>query len=363
MYLFANPKEQYLSYKSEIQEAINRVLESGWYILGEEVKLFEKELANFIESKFAISVASGTDALFLSLKALNIGHGDEVITVSHTATATVSAIKASGAKAIMVDIEEDYYTIDIDKISANINKNTKAIIAVHIYGQPCEMDNLIDLASSKNIPIIEDCAQSCGAEYKGRKVGSIGTLGCFSFFPTKNLGAIGDGGAITTNSEEIYEKLLKLRQYGWDLNRDSKYNGYNSRLDELQAAILRVKLDHLKSDTLKRNKIANFYRKYLNNNIILPLERKNCLHAYHLFVIKTTDRDGLKKYLKEKNILTMVHYEKPIHKQSAFISKYALEITESISHNILSLPMYPELKEEDIIYISNSINSFGENHG
>lgn len=364
MILFANPKEQYLTYKTEIQEAVNRVLESGWYILGEEAKLFEKEFANFVGTKYAVGVASGTDSLFLSLKALNIGEGDEVITVSHTATATVSAIEATGAKAVFVDIEEQYFTMDTNKIEEAITEKTKAIIPVHIYGHPCDMDELLKISKEHNLYLIEDCAQGNGAKYKNKDVGSMGTLGCFSFFPTKNLGAIGDGGAITTDSEELYNKLLKLRQYGWDANRDSEFNGYNSRLDELQAAILRVKLKYLNEDTKKRNNVAKLYQKYLNiENLILPTERENCNHAYHLFVIRTKNRDKLKDYLKEKGILAMIHYEKPVHFQKAFQRDCTLEKTETLVNEIISLPMYPELEEKDIIYVSKCINSFGEANG
>ncbi|RDX35476.1 DegT/DnrJ/EryC1/StrS family aminotransferase, partial [Arcobacter sp. HD9-500m-PIT-SAG03] len=283
MICFANPKEQYLSHKDEIQEAINRVLDSGWYILGEEVKSFEKEFATFVGTQYSLGVASGTDAIFLSLKALDIGLGDEVITVSHTATATVSAIEATGAKAILVDIEEDYFTIDPKKIEKEITPNTKAIIAVHIYGHPSDVDELIRICKKYDLFLLEDCAQANGAKYKGKKVGSLGDLGCFSFFPTKNLGALGDGGAITTDSLDLYNKLIMLRQYGWDENRESKFQGYNSRLDELQAAILRVKLKYLKQDVEKRNTVASLYNKYLKNtNLILPKVRNDCYHAYHL---------------------------------------------------------------------------------
>ncbi|ADG94206.1 Glutamine--scyllo-inositol transaminase [Arcobacter nitrofigilis DSM 7299] len=353
MILCANPKEQYLTHKTEIQNAINKVLESGWYILGQEVKLFENEFSNFVGTKYTISVASGTDALFLALKALNIGTGDEVITVSHTATATVSAIKATGATPIMVDIEKEYFTIDIEEVKKRVSNKTKAIIAVHIYGQPCDMDALIKISNENNIDIIEDCAQASGASYKGKELGSIGTLGCFSFFPTKNLGAIGDGGAITTNCEKLYNKLLKLRQYGWDENRDSEFSGYNSRLDELQAAILRVKLKYLKQDTKKRNDIAKLYYEALkNSSLILPKVRDNCYHSFHLFVVRLKNRNQLKEYLKSKNILAMIHYEKPVHLQEAFTINHDLNCTENIAGEILSLPMYPELSEKDIKYIS-----------
>lgn len=361
MILCANPKEQYLSHKQEISEAINKVLESGWYILGEEVKNFEKEFANFVGTKYSIGVASGTDAIFLSLKALGIGIGDEVITVSHTATATVSAIEATGAKAILLDIDEDFFTMDISKVENFITEKTKAIVPVHIYGQSCDMDKLFKIAKDNNLYLVEDCAQANGAKYKAKDAGSIGDLGCFSFFPTKNLGALGDGGAITTNSKEIYEKLLMLRQYGWDKNRESKFQGYNSRLDEIQAAILRVKLKYLRQDIEKRNEIASFYYKHLKDtNCILPKVKHDCYHAYHLFVIKVDNRDALIKFLKEKNIISMIHYEKAVHMQQAYKMKGDFPITNKIVHQILSLPMYPELNENNVAEISEYIKNFEE---
>jgi len=234
-----NPKKNYLRHQQEIDQAIAKVCSSGKYVLDREVKRFEEEFCDFIGSRYAVGVASGTEAIFLSLKALGVGFGDEVITVSHTATATVSAIEASGAKAVFVDVEKDHLLIDVNMVEEGITKKTKAIIAVHLYGHPCDMDKLMEISNRHNISLIEDCAQASGAVYSGRSVGSIGDLGCFSFFPTKNLGCLGDGGAITTNSKTMHETLLSLRQYGWDADRESKIQGYNSRLDEIQAAILR----------------------------------------------------------------------------------------------------------------------------
>lgn len=359
MVLLANPKEQYLSYKNEIQEAIDRVLESGRYILGEEVKFFETEFASFVGTKYSVSVASGTDALFLSLKVLNIGQGDEVITVSHTATATISAIEATGAKAVFVDIEEDYYTIDPSKINLAITPNTKAVIAVHMYGQPCDMDRISEIADKNDLYIIEDCAQANGAKYKNKDVGSMGVLGCFSFFPTKNLGAIGDGGAITTNSKELYEKLLMLRQYGWNDQRESKFQGYNSRLDELQAAILRVKLSHLRNHIEQRNKLSQLYCEKLENlDIVLPKIRENCYHAFHLFVIRIDNREKLQEFLLKHEISAMIHYELPVHQHTAYKRDIELPITENIVRSILSLPFYPELSKKMVNKILTHITNF-----
>jgi len=306
-----------------------------------------------------VGVASGTDALFLSLKALDIGIGDDVITVSHTATATVSAIEATGAKAIFVDIEEEYFTIDVSKIEEAITVKTKAIIPVHIYGHPCDMGEVLSIAKDNNLYVIEDCAQASGAKYKDKDVGSIGDIGCFSFFPTKNLGALGDGGAITTNSKELYEKLLMLRQYGWNENRESKFQGYNSRLDELQASILRVKLRYLKQDVEKRNKIASLYNELLKDtSFVLPKVRDNCYHAYHLFVIKTDNRNELIKHFKQNDIIAMIHYDKAVHMQEAYRKKYSFTVTENIVNNILSLPMYPELSENQVKFICDKAKEY-----
>ena len=354
-----NPKENYLSHKREIEQAISNVCESGQYILGEEVKNFEREFCDFVGSKYALGVASGTDAIFLSLKSLNIGASDEVITTSHTATATISAIEATGAKAIFVDIEEDYFSINASMIASMITEKTKAIVAVHIYGQPCDMEKLLEISKSYCLPIIEDCAQASGAKYGDKEVGSIGTFGCFSFFPTKNLGAMGDGGAITTNSKKLYNKLLMLRQYGWNTNRVSEYQGYNSRLDEIQAAILRVKLKYLSDYIRKRNEIALTYEKYLKNtSYVLPQTRTGCLHAYHLYVIKVRNRDKLLKFLKDHNILAMIHYKQPVHMQEAYKREDKLPITERIVDNILSLPMYPELDKKIVIGICQKLEDF-----
>jgi dTDP-4-amino-4,6-dideoxygalactose transaminase len=354
-----NPKENYLSHKREINQAISNVCESGQYILGEEVKNFEYEFCNFVGSKYVVGVASGTDAIFLSLKSLNIGPSDEVITTSHTATATISAIEATGAKAVFADIEEDYFSIDASMIVNVITAKTKAIVSVHIYGQPCDMDKLLEISQIYNLHLVEDCAQASGAKYRDKEVGSIGALGCFSFFPTKNLGAMGDGGAITTNSKKLYNKLLMLRQYGWSKNRESEYQGYNSRLDEIQAAILRVKLKYLGEYIRKRNEIASTYDKYLKNtSYILPKTRAGCLHAYHLYVIKVKNRDKLLRFLKDNNILAMIHYKQAVHMQNAYKREGELPITERIVGNILSLPMYPELDRKTVSYICKKLKDF-----
>jgi dTDP-4-amino-4,6-dideoxygalactose transaminase len=359
MILCSNPAFQYLSYKEDIDAAIKRVLESGWYILGKEVKSFEQEFAKYIGADFAKGVASGTDAIMLALKALGIGTGDEVITVSQTAVATVAAIEMTGAKSVLLDIEEDFYTLDAAKIEAAITPQTKAIIAVHLYGQPADLDEILKIASRHNLPVIEDCAQAHGAMYKNKPVGSIGKLGCFSFYPTKNLGAIGDGGMVVTNDADLAAKIEQLRQYGWKERYISEFAGVNSRLDELQAAILRVKLAHLDDDNAKRMRIAEIYDKELGKlDLILPKRRENCTHVYHLYVMRAKNRDELLQHLKKNDIAAGIHYPLPVHLQPGYDKGQRLPVTEKIAKEVLSLPMYPELSDAEVEKIINAVKGF-----
>ena len=362
MILNANPKAQYLSYQHEIDLAIKRVLDSGWYILGKEVEAFEKEFSDFNAARYSIGVGSGTEAIHLALRALNIGKGDEVITTAHTAVATVSAIDLVGAKPVFVDIETDYFNIDANIINEVITPKTKAIIPVHIYGHPCNMDLIMDIANKNNLMVIEDCAQAHGAKYKTNRVGSIGHIGCFSFYPTKNLGAIGDGGAIITNDKSLANKIKLLREYGWEERYISSYEGWNSRLDEIQAAILRVKLKYLDKDNSKRKAHAKKYKDVLNDlPIELPKERKDSNHVFHLYVIKTANRDKLKKILESKGIGTTIQYPLPIHKQQYFrkiVGNIELPRTEGIAKNILSLPMYPEMNDDHVKDIGSLLYNY-----
>ncbi|MFA5779081.1 MAG: DegT/DnrJ/EryC1/StrS family aminotransferase [Elusimicrobiota bacterium] len=359
MILCSNPLAQYLSHKTEIDEAISRVLNKGWYVLGEEVKLFEKEFSEYIGVNYGIGVGSGTEALHIALKSCDIGSGDEVITVSHTAVATVSAIELTGAKPVFVDIESDYYTINTSKIEKAITKHTKAIIPVHIYGQPVDMDKIIDIAKKHKLFVIEDCAQSHGAKYNGRNVGSFGDIACFSFYPTKNLGAIGDGGIIVTSNKKLAEKSKLLREYGWAERYVSHISGWNSRLDELQAAILRVKLKYLDKDNSKRRKLAELYNKELAvTGLVLPKVSKNSTHVFHLYVVRSKKRDDLLKYLKNNGIGALIHYPVPVHLQPAYKIKSKLVETEIAAKEIISLPMYPELSESDVKTVCNIIKNF-----
>jgi dTDP-4-amino-4,6-dideoxygalactose transaminase len=346
--LCGNPIAQFHSYRQEILESVRRVLDNGPYILGPEVAVFDEEFAAYNGAKYCVGVGSGTDALILAMKALNIGAEDEVITVSHTAVATVSAIVAVGAVPALVDVEEKYYTLDPNLIEPAITKKTKAIMPVHLYGQPCDMDAIMQIASKHCLRVIEDCAQAHGALYKGRKVGTIGDAGCFSFYPTKNLGAIGDGGAVITNNHSVSERIRRLRQYGWDENRVSQEPGTVSRLDELQAAILRVKLRYLDQDNDKRRKAASLYDdKLANKGWLLPAVRPDSTHVYHLYVARVSDRQQVMSDLAKVDIDAGIHYSCPAHMHPGMKGKvYApvpLKITEKIVEEIMSLPIYPEV--------------------
>lgn len=362
MILCSNPKAQYLSHKKEIDTAISRVLKSGWYILGEEVEKFEKEFARYIGVSHGIGTGSGTEALHISLVACGIGPGDEVITVSHSAVATASAIVLSGASPRFVDIDPQFYTIDPEKIESAITPNTKAIIPVHIYGQSADMEPILELAEEHDLYVIEDCAQAHGAIYKGKRVGSFGDIGCFSFYPTKNLGAIGDGGMVVTNDSGLAKKIALLREYGWVERYVSHFSGWNTRLDEIQAAILCVKLKYLDEDNLKRQQLADIYNSKLkNSDLILPKTRDGANHVYHLYVIRSKRRDRLLYFLKEKNIGASIHYPVPIHLQPEYRhngKQEHLRETERTAEEILSLPIYPELSASDVIMISDAINKF-----
>jgi dTDP-4-amino-4,6-dideoxygalactose transaminase len=361
MILCSNPKAQYLAHKDEIDSAIGAVLSKCQLILGENVCAFEKEFSEYIGSKYCVGVGNGTDALFLAMHAMGLGPGDEVIAPSHTATATIAAISMTGATPILVDVDPIYHTIAPFSISKSITPKTKAVIVVHMYGQVADMDEIVSIVYQNNLRLIEDCAQAPGATHKNRQVGSIGDVGCFSFYPTKNLGALGDGGAITTSNPEVAGKLIKLRQYGWDENRISQFSGYNSRLDEIQAAVLRVKLKYLDADNAKRITIANQYEKQLSSlPVKLPGKRPGCSHIYHLYVLELDRRDDLVNYLKANGVLAGIHYPVPTHLMPAFIeyTRSPLPQTERIVNRILSLPIYPELDPADQSQVVNNLKEF-----
>jgi dTDP-4-amino-4,6-dideoxygalactose transaminase len=363
MILCANPKAQYLAHQTEIDEAIRRVLEQGRYILGEEVKSFEAEFASFVGVEHGVGVGSGTEALHIALAACELGPGDEVVTVSHTAVATAAAIELTGATPVLVDIEPDFYTIDPARLNSVITERTRAIIPVHIYGQPADLDPIIKIARERNLLVIEDCAQAHGATYRGQRVGSWGDIACFSFYPTKNLGAVGDGGLVVTNNANLAERARLCREYGWAERYVSYFPGWNSRLDELQAAILRVKLRYLDRDNDARRRIAERYCRQLKEvGIGLPKTRDGAIHAFHLFVIRSAHRTALQTYLKERDIGTLVHYPVPVHQQPAYLGRLrgsdCLPETERAANEILSLPMYPELDETEIEAVIRGVQQF-----
>lgn len=360
-------KVQYNSIKPEIDNAIQRVLDSTSFIMGEELESFEEEFALFCNTKYAIGVANGSDALILALIACGINKEDEVITVPNTFIATTEAITHIGGKIVFIDINPKTYTIDVSKIEEKISNKTKAIIPVHLYGQTADMYPIIELAQKYNLKIIEDAAQAHGAEYKGEKVGSIGDVACFSFYPGKNLGAYGDAGMITTNSEEIAQKVKLLRNHGRITKKyEHEIEGYSSRLDNLQAAILRVKLKYLNKWNGTRRKNARKYNELLNNigGIITPYEADYAKHVYHLYVIRTEDRDRLREELKSNGVTTGIHYPIPLHLQPAYnylgYKEGDFPITEECSQKILSLPMYAELSEDQIVEIVNLISNYYE---
>ncbi len=358
---FNDFKKQYSFHKKEFNIAIKDVLDSGWYILGNKVSNFEKSFAEYIGCNYCIGVANGMEAIQIALLALNIGPGDEVITTSHTAVATVLAIKLSGAQPVFVDIDE-YFCIDAKKIEEKINKKTKAIVPVHLYGQSVDIGKILNICKKYKIHLIEDCAQAHGATYKNKKVGSFGIINCFSFYPTKNLGAFGDGGAIITDDKKLYEKIIMLRNYGQKNRYEHEVVGLNSRLDEIQASILSIQLKYLENNNKKRRKIANIYYKNFKDikEINLPKIRKNCLPVFHLFVIKAKDRDGLSAYLKTKGIPTLIHYPIPVHKQKCFkeFNDIELPVLEDSVKSILSLPIHPFLQKKEIEYVCKNIKNY-----
>jgi dTDP-4-amino-4,6-dideoxygalactose transaminase len=351
MILCSNPSEQFKSYQYEIEQAVISVMRSNSYVLGEQVNLLEEEFAEFIGTEFAIGVANGTDAIEIALRALNIGYGDEVITVSHTAVATVAAIEAAGAKAVLVDIDPQSYTLNPIHLKESLSKNTKAIIAVHLYGNAADLDPILSFCKANKLFLIEDASQAHGAKYKDKRVGSIGDIGCFSCYPTKNLGAIGDAGLVTLNNPDLAKKVRMIREYGWK-DRKSILPGVNSRLDELQASILRIKLKHLDSDNQKRRDLAKFYYDHLSLlPIALPKISSNVQSVFHLFVIQVEKRQSLLNFLELNGIMAGIHYPLAIHQHPAYEGQIStvsdMSITEGIVKKIISLPMYPELAISD----------------
>jgi dTDP-4-amino-4,6-dideoxygalactose transaminase len=363
----ADPRAGYRAHRAEIDAAIARMLDGGRYILGPEVDAFEREFAAYIGARHAVGAASGTEALVLALKALDLGADDYVATVSHTAVATVAAIELAGARPLLVDIDPATYTMDPARLAAALAKapgKIAALIPVHLYGLAADMSALAALAKQHGLRIIEDCAQSHGAWLEGRRLGSIGDLAAFSFYPTKNLGGIGDGGAVLTNDAGLAARLKELREYGWRERYVSDRSGMNSRLDELQAAILRVKLRHLDGDNARRQAIAGAYDYGLRwcQGIHLPARRRGGTHVFHQYVLRSPQREALQAALKARGIGTNIHYPVPVHLQPAYKDRVAIGpggLTESerAAREVLSLPMFPELRDDQVARVIAALRS------
>ena len=353
---------QFRKYQEEYEKKALDILRSGWYVLGNEVSSFEKEFAKFVGTKYSVGVASGLDALELAFEILGIGKDDEVLVQGNTYIASVMGISKNGATPVFVEPDE-YYNIDVNRLEEKITEKTKAILVVHLYGQASNIEEICKIAKKNNLYVVEDCAQAHGAMCNGKQVGSFGDIGCFSFYPSKNLGAFGDAGAITTNNEKYANMAKTLRNYGSSVRYVNEYIGRNSRLDELQAGLLRIKLSHLLELNNNRKYIAGRYLKEIKNKKIkLPKVLPNCTSVWHLFVIRTSKRDELINYLKENNIGTVIHYPIPPHMQKAYeylnLKQGSLPITEKYSNELLSIPMYEGLTDEEISYVVEKLNNF-----
>lgn len=365
-----DPGASFRRHHSAIHKAIRRVLGSGWFILGKEVEAFEKEFGRFLGSFPAVGVANGTDALVLALKGLGLKPGSGVITVSHTATATVAAIELAGGVPVFTDIDPVWMVMEPQRLADTIREYRKgrnpplqAVVVVHLYGQPADMEGIRAVCRKEGLLLVEDCAQSAGASWKGRKTGTWGDAASFSFYPTKNLGALGDGGAVVAADPAVAQRIRMLREYGWSQRNMCRFSGMNSRLDEVQAAILRIKLKALNKENATRRNLASIYRKKVTQLLTrLPEERKQGHHVYHLFVIRSTERNRLRTILKRKGIGTNIHYPFPIHRMPGYRNRCwtpnnGLPETEKASLEVLSLPLYPELEKKLVNYIIQNLNT------
>lgn len=360
---FLDLRSAYLELKNEIDEAVSRVLESGWYLLGRESDAFEQEFASYLGVQYCVGVGNGLEALHLALRALGVGPGDEVLVPSNTYIATWLAISYAGARPIPVEPDERTYNINPEKISNVINEKTKAIIPVHLYGQPADMDPILEIAKSHGLWVLEDAAQAHGARYKGRHVGSLGDIAGWSFYPGKNLGAFGDAGAVTTNNRDLAERLRVLRNYGSRIKYFNEVKGFNSRIDEIQAASLRVKLRHLDEWNDRRRKLAAFYLTQLKNTTLtLPFVPEWADPVFHLFVVRSKERDHLRKNLEDAGIGTLIHYPVPPHLQEAYrdlgLYRGQFPVSEQIHQDILSLPIGPHLSASQAKVVADAVREF-----
>ena len=363
----ANPGAGYRALKPEIDAAVARALDSGWYILGQEGRGFEAEFAGFLGAEAAVGCANGTDALALALRGLGIGPGATVVTVSHTAVATVAAVEMAGATPLLLDIDPAHYTLDPTELAEVLNHPPaglppiRAVIVVHLYGQAADLDAILKLCRAHGVALIEDCAQAHGATLHGRRLGTIGDIGTFSLYPTKNLGALGDGGVLATNDTILAARIAALRQYGWRTHYISDEIGVNSRLDEIQAAILRAKLPHLDAHNARRAKIADAYDAALSG-LQPPARRPNATHVFHQYVLRVAGRTEIQARLREQGIGTGIHYPMPVHLQPAYQDRVALgparcQASETAAAEVLSLPMYPELTDAQVEQVCAALRS------
>lgn len=357
-----NLARQYKNIKSEIDEAASRVLESGMYVLGKEVEDFEMSLAGYLGVKHAVTVASGTDALLISLRAIYIKPDDEVIVPAFTFVSPAEVVALIGAKPVFVDVEKDSFNIDVSKMESAITAKTKAIIPVHLYGQSADIDDIKEVLGNRSLHIVEDCAQSVGANYKGAKVSSRGSLGAVSFFPTKNLGCFGDGGAVLTNDDSLAQELAAIRSHGSRRKYEHTHLGTNSRLDAIQAAILKVKLKYLDQWNQRRRDIAKTYSEELSSLVEVPVVLEERDHIFHQYAIKFRDRDGLMAHLKERGVACAVHYPRPLHLQPAYsylgYKEGDFPVSEELSSQVLCLPIYPELSDAEVDAVVEGVKTY-----
>lgn len=361
---FLDLKTQYKQIEHEVMPMITSAMAEGAFIGGEQVSCFEEEFAKFCDSNYCVGVNSGTDALRFALMAIGVGPGDEVITVPNTFIATTEAISQVGAKPVFVDVYPDTCNMDVSKIEEKISKNTKAIIPVHLYGQPADMDKILTIAQQNSIAVIEDACQAHGAHYKNKTAGSMGAVGCFSFYPGKNLGAFGEGGGIVTQDEAIAQKIRMIRDHGQRKKYFHDLEGYNGRLDAIQAGVLRIKLKRLDDWNESRRQNSAYYTELLSEipSVTLPMEAEFARSVYHLYVIQIDDRDGLQNHLNSKGVASGLHYPLPLHLQKAYdhlgYKKGDFPVAENIADRLLSLPMFPELTREQIEYVVQSIKEY-----
>ena len=349
--------------RSDLDAAVARVLSSGWFVLGREGQAFEEELASALGARHAVGVGSGTDAIELALRALELGPGDEVVTQANTCVPTVAAIERAGATPVLCDVEAAAGTMDPESLRGALGERTRAVVPVHLYGQCSDTEAILELCSERGIEVVEDCAQAAGAELRGRPAGTIGRLGCFSFYPTKNLAALGDGGAVLTDDDDLAERLRLVRQYGQSERYKHVTAGVNSRLDEVQAAVLRTRLPHLERGNARRADIAAAYTDALAASPVRPLARlEERTHVFHLFVVDAPDRQSLQKHLEEAGIGTLIHYPTPVHGHPPYRrladGPVPLEVSERFCSKILSVPLYPELRDDEVERIAEALHTF-----